>query len=46
VLENVWLTCDPDEALLFDQEHEAKWAAALAKIGVTPAMLSAEAGRA
>jgi putative transcriptional regulator len=44
--ENVWLTCDADEALLFDADHETKWARALAKIGISPQHLSGEAGRA
>jgi putative transcriptional regulator len=44
--ENVWLTCDPDDALLFDQDHDSKWARALAKIGVEAGHLSGQAGRA
>jgi len=44
--ENVWLTCDPDEELLFGADHELKWAKALAKIGVTADRLSGQAGRA
>jgi len=43
---NVWLTCPPDEDLLFGADHEGKWARALAKIGIDPKFLSAEAGRA
>jgi putative transcriptional regulator len=44
--ENVWLTCDPDEHLLFGGDHEAKWGMALAKIGVSAGQLSGQAGRA
>ena len=44
--ENVWLTCDPDEDLLFGTDHDLKWTKALAKIGVSPAALSSHAGRA
>ncbi|HZZ35035.1 MAG TPA: YqgE/AlgH family protein [Caulobacteraceae bacterium] len=44
--ENVWLTCDPDEGLLFDDDHEHKWSRALAKIGISAEHLSAQAGRA
>jgi putative transcriptional regulator len=44
--ENVWLTCDPDEELLFGADHELKWSQALAKIGVAAARLSGQAGRA
>ena len=46
IRENVWLTCDPDEALLFGDDHEHKWSMALAKIGVAPENLSALPGRA
>lgn len=44
--QSVWLTCDPDEDLLFGRDHDAKWAKALGKIGVSPGMLSATGGRA
>ena len=44
--ENVWLTCEPDEDLLFAADHDLKWTRALAKIGVSPATLSTLAGRA
>ena len=43
---SVWLTCEPDEAILFDDDHEHKWSRALAKIGVSAGNLSALAGRA
>ena len=43
---NVWLVCDPDEALLFDGDHDHKWTRALAKLGVNPERLSAASGRA
>lgn len=46
IRENVWLTCEPDEALLFDDDHDHKWSRALAKIGVAPENLSAQPGRA
>lgn len=46
IRENAWLVCDPDEALLFDVDHPAKWARALAKLGVSLDHLSGEAGRA
>ena len=46
IRDNVWLTCDPDEALLFDDDHETKWARALAKLGVSAGQLSAFSGRA
>lgn len=44
--ENVWLTCEPDEDLLFGGEHDLKWSKALAKIGVTADRLSVQTGRA
>lgn len=46
IRENVWLTCDPDEALIFGLDHDAKWSRALAKIGVSPEKLSGQPGRA
>lgn len=44
--ENVWLTADADLDLIFDDDHDGKWARALARIGVDAAWLSAEAGNA
>lgn len=44
--QNVWLTCEADETLIFGEDHERKWARALAKLGVDAALLSAAAGRA
>ncbi|MEO8812154.1 MAG: YqgE/AlgH family protein [Caulobacteraceae bacterium] len=46
IRQSVWLTCDPDEALLFGDDHEHKWSRALAKIGVAAEHLSAQSGRA
>lgn len=46
VRENVWLVCDPDEALIFDDDHDHKWSRALEKLGVSAAMLSESGGRA
>jgi putative transcriptional regulator len=44
--ENVWLTCEADEDLIFGEDHDAKWTRALAKLGVDPQHLSYAAGRA
>lgn len=44
--DNVWLIAEPDEALVFDDDHETKWARALAKLGVAPDRLSSLAGSA
>jgi putative transcriptional regulator len=46
IRENVWLTCEPDEGLLFDDDHEHKWTRSLAKIGISAENLSSQAGRA
>lgn len=43
---NVWLTCDADEDLLFDDDHAHKWTRSLAKIGISAENLSVQAGRA
>jgi putative transcriptional regulator len=44
--DNVWLTCEPDESLLFGEDHEHKWSLALSKLGVSAASLSSLAGSA
>ena len=44
--QNVWLTCEADEQLLFGADHDMKWSGALAKIGVSAGQLSSQAGRA
>ena len=36
---NGWLHCSPDDDLLFGSDDDGKWAKALAKIGVDPALL-------
>jgi putative transcriptional regulator len=46
IRENVWLTCDADESLIFDADYDSKWERALAKIGVSAGQLSAQSGRA
>lgn len=46
IKENVWLTCEADEELVFGSNHERKWGKALAKLGVDPERLSSIAGRA
>lgn len=46
IRQNVWLTVEADEALVFDDAHETKWSRALGKLGIDPQFLSAEAGRA
>jgi len=43
---NGWLACDADEALIFGTAPEARWAAALERIGIDPRLLSTEGGSA
>ena len=43
---NGWLHAPSDERLLFDHDLDGKWERAIAKIGVSPAMLSGESGHA
>jgi putative transcriptional regulator len=43
---NGWIHCDADSAIVFDLAHEAKWQAAIKKLGVDLSGLSADAGRA
>jgi putative transcriptional regulator len=40
------LICDAEFDLVFGLNNDAKWAAALASIGVDPPVLSGQAGRA
>jgi len=44
--ENVWLAAPADMDLIFDGDHETKWDRALARMGISAAMLSGQAGRA
>jgi putative transcriptional regulator len=44
--QNGWLTVGTDEDLLFDKDLETKWERAMAKIGISPAMLSNTQGNA
>jgi putative transcriptional regulator len=43
---NGWLHCEADAKIVFDGDPEAKWRSALAKLGVGPSGLVADAGRA
>lgn len=40
IRQNGWLTCDADDELIFGQDLEAKYPAALARIGINEDMLS------
>jgi putative transcriptional regulator len=46
IRQNVWLTAEADEALVFDDDFDTKWARAIAKLGIDPTFLGSEAGRA
>lgn len=46
IQENAWLSASPDEALVFDGDHEAKWRRALGTLKVDPLLLSGVAGHA
>jgi putative transcriptional regulator len=46
IRESGWLICPADRALVFGDDHDAKWEAALRRIGVDPALLSARGGSA
>jgi putative transcriptional regulator len=46
ILRNGWLTSDADADLVFSGDIEKKHEAALKKLGVSPGMLSSEAGHA
>ncbi|CAK7254991.1 MULTISPECIES: YqgE/AlgH family protein [unclassified Shinella] len=43
---NGWLSCPAQEELIFDTDLDSKYERALGLMGITPAMLSAEAGHA
>jgi len=43
---NGWLTCQADEELVFGLDFEDRYAAALRKLKIDPAMLSSDAGHA
>ena len=43
---NGWLSVAADASLVFDPDDDSKWQRALAKLGVSPEMLSGEAGHA
>lgn len=43
---NGWLTCAPDDRIIFGSNNGAKWAGALDLMGIDPLLLSATAGHA
>lgn len=46
IQDNGWLIAPADDHLLFGHDLDSKWDAALAKIGVSPMLLSGDAGHA
>ena len=46
LIDNAWITCDSDADLIFDEDHNGKYSAALDKLGIDPGLLSSEAGHA
>jgi len=46
IMQNAWLVSEPDDELIFASNHQSKWTQAVGKLGIDPAMLSAEAGSA
>lgn len=46
IQDNAWLVAEPDPTLIFSTPPEDKWDYAIRKMGVDPAMLSGNAGRA
>ena len=46
IASNAWLIAGGDDTLVFDNDMDAKWTQALARIGVNPAQLSAFGGSA
>lgn len=46
LMENAWLVCDYDRNLVFEQNHDEKWSGALDQLGISPAFLHTDGGRA
>lgn len=44
--QNAWLVVDPDNAIVFGEEHEDKWARAIKSLGFDPAQLTGGMGNA
>jgi putative transcriptional regulator len=43
---NGWVHCDADSKIVFEVDMEAKWSAAMRKLGIDLSLLSINAGRA
>lgn len=44
--QNAWLVVDPDNAIVFGEQHEDKWAQAIKSLGFDPAQLTGGTGNA
>lgn len=44
--QNAWLTCPAERTLIFGRANEYKWSGALKQLGISPALLSEQAGHA
>lgn len=44
--DNGWLTVAPEDSLIFGPDHAAKWAGAIARLGIDPSRLTFDAGHA
>ncbi len=43
---NAWLVVDPDDAIIFDNEHADKWTRAIKTLGLDPSQLTGDVGSA
>jgi putative transcriptional regulator len=43
---NAWLTCPPDDYLVFGRHYQNKWEHGIRKLGIDPSQLSRDTGRA
>jgi putative transcriptional regulator len=46
IADNAWLIAEADEALIFNQDLDGKWATALSEMGIDPSALAHGGGRA
>ena len=46
IMQNAWLVSEPDQDIVFAANHQNKWTQAVGKLGIDPAMLSGDIGRA
>lgn len=45
LLDNAWIVGEPDDEIVFGEDHEQKWEKALSKLGIDPGRLLSSAGR-